>query len=154
MTGIKPVIDNRFMKSAFKRPESVLIIIYTTDQQVLLMQRLHPDNFWQSVTGSIEDGETPPQTAKRELLEETGLKNVKLEYTGIQNIYPIHPAWRYRYHEDIHFNKEYVFVCCLDSVCDIQFNPGEHTEYRWLNKSKALDLCSSVTNRRAIAMLV
>lgn len=146
------------IKTDFKLPQSVLIIIFTTDQQVLLMERLHPEKFWQSVTGSLEEGESPQQTAERELFEETGLKatdvNVNVEYAGIQNIYPIHPAWRHRYHEKNQYNKEYVFRVCLKALCDIQFNPNEHCGYRWLNKQQAIELCSSVTNTRAIKLLV
>ena len=142
------------MQSPFKRPESVLIIICTTDQQVLLMKRLHPEKFWQSVTGSLEDGEVAQQTAERELFEETGLQGVIVQNAGVQNIYPIHPAWRHRYHEKNQYNKENVFIVRLKSVCDIQFNENEHCEYRWLNKSQALEQCSSVTNTRAIKILV
>lgn len=146
------------MTKPFKRPESVLIIICTKDQKVLLMERLHPEAFWQSVTGSLEEGENPQQTAERELFEETGLsvtgKNTVVTDAGIQNIYPIHPAWRHRYDEKIQYNKENVFIVRLKSICDIQINVKEHDEYRWLNKQQALELCSSVTNTRAIEMLV
>lgn len=146
------------MTAQFKRPESVLIIICTTDQHVLLMQRLQPKQFWQSVTGSLEPGETPQQTAERELLEETGLAvampELEVQDAGIQNIYPIHPAWRHRYHNDIQYNKENVFVVRLKSACDILLNTAEHCDYRWLDKQQALLLCSSVTNTRAIEILV
>lgn len=142
------------MNQALKRPESVLIIIFTADAQVLLMERVQPEYFWQSVTGSLEPGETPRQTAERELLEETGLTNVNVEDAGIQNIYPIHPAWRHRYPVDILFNKEYVFTAKLETTCNVQFNNKEHCRYRWLNKQQALELCSSATNIKAIEMLV
>lgn len=142
------------MTSQFKRPESVLIVISTTDQQVLLMKRLHPLNFWQSVTGSLEQDETPEQTARRELFEETGLDNVVPEFSGIINIYPIHPAWRHRYHDDIGYNKEYVFTASLKEVCTIQNNPAEHSNIEWLDKQAAVAKCSSLTNTRAIEMLV
>lgn len=141
------------MKSDFKRPESVLIIVFTKQQDVLLMERCYPDNFWQSVTGSLEENETPAQTAKRELFEETGLELLP-KYAGIVNIYPIHPAWRHRYHEDIGYNKEYVFTACLDSVCKIKNNPKEHCTVEWLKKWEAAEKCSSITNSRAIKMLV
>ena len=146
------------MNTQFKRPESVLIIICTTDQQVLLMERLHPKKFWQSVTGSLEEGESAQQTAERELFEETGLKvgvaEINVEDAGVQNIYPIHPAWRHRYPESVQYNKENVFIVRLNSTCDIYYSSGEHCESRWLDKQQAVELCSSVTNTRAIEMLV
>ena len=57
-----------------KRPESVLVVIYNDADQVLAMQRQDDPTFWQSVTGSIELGETPLQTAIREVEEETGYR--------------------------------------------------------------------------------
>ena len=59
--------------NAFRRPESVLIVIYTTGGEFLLMERRKPPGFWQSVTGSLEWGETADEAARRELIEETGI---------------------------------------------------------------------------------
>ena len=56
---------------AFKRPESVLVVVHT-DDQVLLMERCSPEGFWQSVTGSLREDESPLDCAERELAEETG----------------------------------------------------------------------------------
>ncbi len=61
------------MPDKFKRPESVLLIIATRSGDFLLLRRTQPAGFWQSVTGSLEPGETPRQAAWRELREETGL---------------------------------------------------------------------------------
>jgi len=41
----------------FRRPESVLIVIYTEGGEFLLLERRRPPGFWQSVTGSLEWGE-------------------------------------------------------------------------------------------------
>ena len=57
----------------YKIPVSILVIIYTKDMEILLLHRKDKKNFWQSVTGSIEEGESPVNAAKRELLEETGI---------------------------------------------------------------------------------
>ena len=38
----------------FKRPESILVVIYTRHGDVLLMERTRPAGFWQSVTGSLD----------------------------------------------------------------------------------------------------
>ncbi|KYK91979.1 hypothetical protein SA3733_09130, partial [Aggregatibacter actinomycetemcomitans serotype d str. SA3733] len=39
-----------------------------------MLQRCDDPDFWQSVTGSLEENETPRQAAIRELWEEIGLK--------------------------------------------------------------------------------
>ena len=58
----------------FKRPESVLVVVYTCTGKVLLLRRADIPEFWQSITGSMEWGdEQPAETAARELREETGI---------------------------------------------------------------------------------
>ena len=52
----------------FKRPESVLVVVYTRTGKVLLLKRADDPDFWQSVTGSLLWEETEPrQAAAREL---------------------------------------------------------------------------------------
>ena len=58
-----------------KRPESVLVLVYTLAGEVLMLRRKYPRDFWQSVTGSLEWDEVPIDAAIRELQEETGLAN-------------------------------------------------------------------------------
>ena len=55
---------------SFRRPESVLIVIYTVGGEFLLLERRRPPGFWQSVTGSLEWGETADDAARRELVED------------------------------------------------------------------------------------
>ena len=57
----------------YKTPISALVVIYTKQLDILLLSRADKSNFWQSVTGSLEQDESPIQTAKREVLEETGI---------------------------------------------------------------------------------
>jgi dATP pyrophosphohydrolase len=38
---------------SFRRPESVLIVIYTAAGEFLLLERRKPPGFWQSVTCSL-----------------------------------------------------------------------------------------------------
>ena len=62
------------MDSAFKTPVSVLVLVYTKQLRVLLIERADKPGFWQSVTGSIEAQDANLMaTAKRELMEETGI---------------------------------------------------------------------------------
>ncbi len=49
------------------------MVVHTPDLQVLLLERADHPGFWQSVTGSQDEGETLEQTAVREVEEETGL---------------------------------------------------------------------------------
>jgi dATP pyrophosphohydrolase len=134
---------------AYKRPESVLVVVCTTAGDVLMLQRRQPAGYWQSVTGSLEWGEAPEAAAVRELFEETGLQ---LPVTDCRqtNRFPIHPAWRARYAADVTANVEHVFrVECSEQPVVI-LNEDEHTAYRWLGRDAAARLAGSRTNREAI----
>ena len=47
------------MAQDLKRPESVLVVVYTAASEILLLNRVGV-SFWQSVTGSMEWHETDP----------------------------------------------------------------------------------------------
>ena len=52
----------------YKNNQSVLVVIYAQNSgRVLMLQRRDDTDFWQSVTGSLESGETPKETAMREV---------------------------------------------------------------------------------------
>ncbi len=135
----------------YKRPESILVVIYTTAKEVLLMQRRDVPTFWQSVTGSLRENETPKEAAKRELWEETGLvADERLQDCQYQNRFEIKPPWRARYDPEVTHNTEYVFSFCLPSRQPIQLNPSEHNRYYWLPRDEAVEKVTSYTNRDAI----
>lgn len=138
----------------YKRPESVLVVVYAADGQVLMLRRRHPEDFWQSVTGSLEWGETPQQAACRELREETGLDCEGLYTTGVINRFPILPAWRQRYAPGVTTNVERVFARPVSQPVPVTLDPREHTEYRWLPAAEAVALATSYTDRAAIEALL
>ena len=137
----------------YKRPESVLVLVYTQTGQVLMMERRSPEGFWQSVTGSLGWDESPEQAAVRELREETGLQ-AEPRTTGIEHAFPILPEWRARYHPEVQENREYVFALELPRPCKIQLNPDEHIKYEWLDVPGAMQRCSSWTNSQAIELVI
>ena len=142
--------------TVYKRPESVLVLVYTQAQEFLLMQRVRPASFWQSVTGAMAWDETDPEiTAYRELAEETGISasagSIINCHTSQQ--FPIKAAWRHRYPPDVKFNTEHVFRLKLPERLPIVLNPAEHIEYLWLSREQALAKVTSYTNRDAILAL-
>lgn len=138
----------------FKRPASVLVVVFTRAGEFLLMQRTRPAQFWQSVTGSLRLGESPRQAAVRELREETGLLgSAHLIDLRQSRLFPIIRAWRARYRKGHCFNREYWFALALPGRRLIRLNTREHSEYQWLHLEAALTLASSWTNRDAMRLL-
>ena len=143
------------MNTSFKRPESVLVLVYTLGGDVLLLERRQPAGFWQSVTGSLAWGEDAGSAAVRELGEETGLSAERsLVDCGQINEFPILPAWRHRYAADVSHNREHVFRLPLLERQAVVLHLSEHRQYRWLPRARALALASSRTNRAAIEAFV
>lgn len=136
----------------YKRPESVLVLIQDQTGRVLVMQRDDDAEFWQSVTGTIEEGEAPLQTAYREVTEETGIDlqrfNCKIIDCRTVNQYKIREDWRKRYPPGTLYNNEYVFRVVVPN--DLEITLTEHTAYQWLSAQDALEKVWSETNKLAI----
>ena len=141
---------------AFKIPESVLVVIHTPQLDVLLIKRADNPGFWQSVTGSKDSlNETLPQTAAREVLEETGIDAAPAQFRdwGLSNVYEIYPVWRHRYAQGVTHNTEHVFSLCLPHTRDVKLNPREHIASQWLPHHAAADVCFSPSNAEAVLLL-
>jgi len=138
-----------------KIPVSVLVLVHTADLQVLLLERADRPGFWQSVTGSMDEGETLAQTAQRELAEETGIvaEPGMLADWKRQNHYEIYPHWRSRYAPGVTHNMEHVFGLTLPAVRDIVLAPREHLAFAWLPWREAADRVFSWSNAEAIREL-
>lgn len=134
----------------YKRPESVLVVVYTRGREVLLLERITPPGWWQSVTGSLEPGETPWAAAVRELQEETGLAPDGLVDLGISQSFTIAPAWRHRFAPGVTRNLEHAFALAINAPVDIRLDPSEHVRFTWLPRAEALERATSHTNRAAI----
>ena len=119
------------------------------------MERADKAGFWQSVTGSLEAGETPRQAAIREVLEETGLDATQYDLQDWQasNTYDIYPHWRYRYAPGITTNVEHLFALELPKEIAISLAPEEHVQYEWVDWREAAKRVFSWTNVDALKRL-
>ena len=139
----------------FKTPISALILIHTTDLQVLIMERADKAGYWQSVTGSLENGETPLHAAIREVHEETGLNAMQynLQDWQISNVYEIYEHWRHRYAPGVIHNTEHLFALELPEILPIKLAPDEHVRYEWVDWREAAKRVFSWTNVEALRKL-
>lgn len=132
----------------------MLVVVYAADAQVLLLRRHSPFEFWQSVTGSLDDHELPSDAARRELIEETGLiEEGELFDTGVSRQFTIDPRWRDRYPPGVTQNTEYEWRYRLPAATEIRINRDEHSAYCWMPIDAAIDAVWSWTNKEALQEL-
>lgn len=141
--------------TTYKQPISVLVVIHTSDLEILLLERKAHPGFWQSVTGSRETNEALSDTAQREVFEETGLLTQQFKLTDWHqtNTFEIFEQWRYRYAPQVTHNTEHVFSLELPAKQAIKISPDEHRAYLWLPLHEAAERCFSWSNRDAILAL-
>jgi len=140
----------------YKTPISTLVLVYTPDLRVLLLERADFPAHWQSVTGSQQPGETLAETATRELREETGIDAAAYGGVvdwGMTNDYEIFPQWRHRYPAGTTHNTEHVFALEVPHPVPVVLNPREHLAQEWLPWQEAAPKCFSWSNRAAIEQL-
>ena len=137
----------------YRRPESVLIVIYTDGGEFLLLERRRPAGFWQSVTGSMEWDEHADGAARREVVEETGITQgvlVNLQWT---QVFEIQPAFGKVYAPGVTRNLEHAFSLRLPQRAPVTMSDSEHVRFQWLPGAEAVAAVCSSTNRALIEQL-
>lgn len=96
-------------------------VVLISGDLVLLCKRIYVcdgikvgyGGYWSPFAGAIEDGESPAETARRELIEEAGVEL---------------PIEKFNFKKVIHTDREFhLFVIELDSIPEILLDQ-EHTE--------------------------
>jgi dATP pyrophosphohydrolase len=142
-----------------KIPISVLVVIYKSNRDVLLIERADRQGFWQSVTGSLDSpNEDLALAARREVFEETGIAVDQLPASSLRDMhhhieYEIYPEWRFRYSPGVTRNTEHWFSLEVPDGIQIQLAPREHVAYEWLPFEEAAKKCFSRSNGEAIMRL-
>ena len=140
-------ISNILFPSSVRLPIQIQGILFSRingEIQYLLLKR-HPERggFWQPVTGGLEEGETRVEALKREVLEETGIKNLVRIIEGVYHFELATPL-----HE-----KEFVYGVEVLHTKEIEMDNNEHSEYRWCNLEEAFKLLKWKDNKEALERL-
>ncbi len=87
------------------------------------------EHIWQGVAGKIEEDESAPEAAKRELLEETGLVPNRMFIAD-------HVSQFYEVHGD---RINLVPVFGIEVGSEVVKLSDEHSEYKWVTLEEALE---------------
>ena len=121
---------------------TVSVVLRRADGRVLLMKR-KPERggFWQILTGRIETGESPLQTAAREIFEETGFAPRLDELRDLNYVHSFALGGI--------FAQETAFSVAVDGEPRLS---DEHVEHRWATREEALQLLPFAGLKKAVRL--
>ena len=136
-----------------RAPFQVLVLLYRFKSHSIeycIFNRADFDNdLWQFISGGGEDGESGVDAAKRELLEETGIKNndslFMLKTTS--SIPSCHFKEIVGKYPKLYVIPEYCFA--IEFKEDIKLS-HEHTEYKWSNYNTVMSMLKYDSNKTAL----
>ena len=130
----------------------VKIIVHDGDRILLLHRKPERGGFWQPITGSIEAHESPLETARREIIEETGhaaepqpmdlLQSFMIESQFLESRYPA-PIIA----SEVGFHAE------LDASLPIRLDAEEHDAFGWFTLAEAYEKIRWTDDREALEKL-
>jgi dATP pyrophosphohydrolase len=118
-------------------PLEVFVLVRRGAEFLVLRRSQRQGGYWHCVAGALEAGETYPQAAARELLEETGLAAAPLDL-GRSFDYDV-ADWEAHYTP----GTERVHVACFLAEAPAGWEPEldwEHDAYRWCLPGEATEL--------------
>jgi 8-oxo-dGTP pyrophosphatase MutT (NUDIX family) len=134
------------------RGDQEIVVVVRREGEFLVMRRA-PERlgYWSLVAGGLEPEETPQEAARRELLEETGLR-AEVRPLPIALSYSLRddpPAIRARYGPGIERVTVHAFVADAEAGWEPTLD-AEHDVYRWCGLEEAVELMAYETTREAL----
>lgn len=122
------------------------IALFNDDGKVFVGERIDTPGAWQMPQGGVDPGESPEETALRELGEEVGTTNAEIVQIAERKIryelpdHLIRRLWNGRYR-----GQEQIWVAARftgsDHEIDLNaFDPPEFTDWQWVHLGQTLDL--------------
>jgi len=144
-----------FERDVVAKPESirlVKVIVHDGERVLLLHRRPERGNFWQPITGSIEDGELPIDTARRELAEETGHTGDP-EPIGLEQSFMVESHFLEAKHPVPIVANETGFAFEMRDGTSIRMDAAEHDHYGWFSFAEAYEKIRWSDDREALEKL-
>jgi lipoyl(octanoyl) transferase len=130
---------------------TVSVVPMASDGRVLLLRRsAERGGFWQPVTGRMEPGESPGETARRELREETGA-DVPVVPLGYRHAFALDPAVNRVARDQIVVVEEVAFAARLPAGFEPQLS-REHSALAFVSIEQALERLQFAGLRRAVRL--
>jgi lipoyl(octanoyl) transferase len=145
-----------FERDLTPRPESirlVKVLVHDGGQRILLLHR-KPErgNFWQPITGTIEEGETSIHAAHREIHEETGHAAEARDLELTQSFMIESHYLESRYPSPV-IASEIGYETRLDSRLPIRIDAEEHDAWGWFTLADAYETIRWSDDREALDRL-
>ena len=133
-------------------PKQVLIIPYRNigDKIEYCIFKRKDMNVWQWIAGGAEDFDANIlESAKRELEEETKIKDVQIQQLELTCKIPVVNIVKdFIWGENVFYSEEYAFYVDITNK-KIQLS-NEHTEYKWVDYNEAKSLLKYDSNKSAL----
>jgi 8-oxo-dGTP pyrophosphatase MutT (NUDIX family) len=111
----------------------VIVVLKEEQCKFLILEREEKKNDWTFAKGHAEEGETPKETALRELEEETGIENIE-----ILDLPLIHEEYEIIRHGEKRLKiNDYFVGFVIDK--DVKIEKAEIQSYRWTTFKEALN---------------
>ena len=130
----------------------VKVMIHDRDRVLLLHRKPERGNFWQPLTGSIEAGEQPLDTARREIVEETG-NDGDPEEMDLRQSFMIESQYLLSRFPPPIIASEIGFTARLDSQLPIRMDADEHDDFGWFTFLEAYERIRWTDDREALERL-
>jgi bis(5'-nucleosidyl)-tetraphosphatase len=115
-----------------KQEKSAGAVVFRKSKEILYLLLQYEAKHWDFPKGNVESGEKEPQTVKREIKEETAIKDVQIINGFKENI-----RYFYKLKNEL-VSKTVVFYLAKTETEDVKLS-FEHIGFEWLPYEKAME---------------
>lgn len=133
-----------------RKPRQVLIFLYkkTDDSYKYCLFKRKNENYYQAISGGVENNETLIETVKRELREETKIESNKIYKLSTISSIPKINIIKENLWDNTYVAKEYTYAIEIKQET-IKISE-EHEKYEWLNYEEAYKKLKYDSNKTAL----